>query len=339
MTWSGILVYAENYSGKVNPAAFELLNKASELRDKIGGKIHVVTLAIDGEHLIARELIARGADRVVVYKVQTKEELANYLLHRDAIIHVISECRPRLVLISATPWGRSLGPRVATRLQTGITADCLDLYINELSEIIQVRPAFTGNIIAYIKTITSPVIATVRPMAFSPSQPDYSREGEVDIRPISGIKVSDDTPKLNVLGQSRPKRVLLSEAQVILAVGRGLRDRGDIKLFEELASEIGGELACSKPLVDLGWMERDRQVGFSGSIVRPKVYIACGISGAPQHIAGMKDSSFIVAINTDESAPISKYCDLFIIGDMYSIALKVLTKIREVKRGNLRGVT
>ncbi|MEM4601605.1 MAG: hypothetical protein QW808_01750, partial [Desulfurococcaceae archaeon] len=193
MTWRGILIYGENYSGEINPAVYELLGKASELKTRIGGNVSVVVLTQDNESIIAKELGAHGADNVAIYRVKEKERLANSLLHREVVVQAISELKPKLVLISATPWGRSLGPRIAARLKTGITADCLDIYINEAAEIVQVRPAFTGNIIAHIKTTTDPTIATVRPKVFQPNKPDYNRSGTVDIRSVDSIEVSDDT--------------------------------------------------------------------------------------------------------------------------------------------------
>lgn len=331
MTVEGILVYAENYSGRVNPAAFELLGKANELKSKIGGKVSATVLVNEGEINVAKELIAYGADTVIVYRVSDRELLANQLIHRDAVVNAINTLKPRLVLINATPWGRSLGPRIAAKLKTGITADCLDVYVEEHGDIVQVRPAFTGNIIAHIKTVTHPVIATVRPKVFSTPKPDRSRVGDIIVRNLDEIEISGDTKKIRVWGVKKVKEVRISEAQVVVTVGRGLKSKEDMKIFKEFANALGGELGCSKPLVDIGWCEKDRQVGFSGNIVKPRIYIACGVSGAPQHIAGMKDSEYVVAINIDETAPISKYCDTLIVGDMQEIVLKILDKLKKMQ--------
>ena len=324
MNWQGILVYAENYSGSINRASFELLGKARELIPKVGGDVYAAVVTNkESVERHSKELVAFGADKVIVYTVE-EMLLPNPVVHRAALINAISYAKPKLVLVPATPWGRSIAPRVAAAIGTGITADCLDVYIDENGDVVQVRPAFTGNIIAHIKTLTNPVMATVRPGVFPLPQPRYDRKGEVIVRDV-GVPNAD---RVKVLGVSKRKAVKLSEAEVIVAIGRGVKSKEDVKLFEELAKALKAQLACSRPLVDMGWMERDRQVGFSGSIVKPKLYIALGISGAPQHIAGMKDSKYIIAVNIDQSAPIVKYSDLVVIGDIYDIAKKLLHALK-----------
>ena len=318
------LVYVENINGRLNPSSFELLTKAREVADAFSGKVYAVLLSAgDDPSREAREAIARGADAALVYRVE-KKLLPNYLLHADALASAIRKTRPALVLVTATPWGRSFAPRVAARLGIGLTADCLDIFVDEAGEIVQVRPAFTGNIIAHVKTASTPVMATVRPGVLPPPKPDYGRSGEVVV-----VDYSIPPPEgLEVLGLSREKSVKLSEASVIVAVGRGLKKREDVKLFEKLAEILGGEVAVSKPLVDNGWFEKERQVGFSGNVVRPKVYFAFGISGAPQHIAGMRNSEFVISVNIDPSAPIAKYSDIFVVGDMYEVARKLVNKLK-----------
>lgn len=327
MKWKGVLVYAENYSGKVHESSYELLGKARELVSKLGGKVYAVLLS-SNENDFAKDLIAYGADEVHIYMVDNAL-LPNQLVHRDAIVSLIKEIKPRLVLFPATPWGRSLGPRIAARLRVGITADCLDIYIDDQGEIIQVRPAFTGNLIAHIKTLSYPVIATIRPKVFPTPKPDYSRNGKVYRRYINSL--SSDVDKVKVIGKPKVKQIRLADADIIVSIGKGVKSREDIKIFEDFARELGGILASSRPLVDMGWMDRDRQVGFSGNIVRPKIYIALGISGAPQHIAGMKDSEVVISINIDPSAPIAKYSDLFVVGDIYEIVPKLLDEIRKIR--------
>lgn len=334
MTWRGILIYAENYDERLNTASLELLGKASELKKKIGGETSAITLTTSREREISETLVAHGADKVIIYKTSSRELLANQLIHRDIVVDAIQILKPRSVLISATPWGRGLAPRIAARLQTGITADCLDIYVDEHGDIVQVRPAFTGNIIAHIKTLTNPVITTIRPKVFPVPKPDYLRKGEIIIKDLSDVKLLDDTRKVKVIGVSRVKEVKITDASIIVAVGKALRSKDDLKNFQEFARMIGGELGCSKPLVDAGWCTKDRQIGFSGNIVRPRVYIALGISGAPQHLAGMKDSEYVVAVNIDETAPISRHSDLFIIGDMYSFVAKVAEIIKSKNTNN-----
>lgn len=322
-----MLTYVENLDGALNRASFELLTKAREVAGTYGGRVYSALLsAEDDPRREAGEVVARGADVVLVYRVE-KRQLPNYLLHAQALASAIQRTRPALVLVSATPWGRSLAPRVAARLGLGLTADCLDVFVDESGEVVQVRPAFTGNIVAHIKTSTSPVMATVRPGVLPQPEPDYGRRGEVVV-----VDEQLSSPEgLEVIGLSRVKSVKLSEASVIVAVGRGLKRREDIKLFEELARILGGEVAVSKPLVDSGWFEKDRQVGFSGNVVRPRVYFAFGISGAPQHIAGMRDSEFVISVNIDPSAPIAKHSDIFVIGDMYEVARKLVEELKAFK--------
>ncbi|MCD6357207.1 MAG: electron transfer flavoprotein subunit alpha/FixB family protein [Thermoproteales archaeon] len=322
-----VLVYVENINSRLNTSSFELLTKAREVADAFSGRVYSVLLSAgDDPFREAREVIARGSDVAIVYRVE-RELLPNYLLHAEALTSAIRRTRPALVLVSATPWGRSLAPRVAARLGVGLTADCLDVYVDESGEIVQVRPAFTGNIIAHIKTSSSPVMATIRPGVFSPPKPDYSRSGEV----ILADEPLTPPEGLEVVGLSRERSVRLSEASVIVAVGRGLRRREDVALFEELAKILGGEVAVSKPLVDSGWFEKERQVGFSGNIVRPRVYLAFGISGAPQHIAGMRDSEFVISVNIDPSAPMARHSDIFVVGDMYEIAQKLVNRLKAFK--------
>jgi len=322
----GVLTYVENVDGKLNPASLELLSKAGEIVRARGGKVYSVLVAASENSQEFRELAACGVDVLLVYKVG-KDRLCDYLLHAEALAHAIRRVNPALVLVSATPWGRSFAPRVAARLGLGLTADCLDVYVDEAGDIVQVRPAFTGNLIAHIKTVTSPAMATVRPGVFPKPTPDYSRRFEAVVLEELPVYPSG----LEVLGPSRRKSVSLSEASVVVAVGRGLRKKEDISLFMELAETLGGEYAVSKPLVDAGWFEKERQVGFSGNTVKPKVYLAFGISGAPQHIAGMKDSECVVAVNIDPSAPIAKYSDVFVVGDMYEVARRLLKRLKAFK--------
>ena len=326
-----MLTYAENVDGELNPASLELLSKAREIASARGGKVYSVLVAASENAREVRELAARGADVLLVYRV-SGDQLRNYLLHAEALARAIAKAKPGLVLVSATPWGKSVAPRVAARLGLGLTADCLDVYVDETGDIVQVRPAFTGNLIAHIKTATSPVMATVRPGVFPKPAPDYSRRPEAVV--VEDLPASP--PGLEVLGPSRRKSVNLSEASVVVAVGRGLKRREDVSLFAELAKILGGEYAVSKPLVDAGWFEKERQVGFSGNVVKPKVYFAFGISGAPQHIAGMRDSECVIAVNTDPSAPIAKHSDIFVVGDMYEVTRKLLEKLKTFKSENLR---
>ncbi len=327
-SWKGVLVYAECISGKVHPVTYELLSKARELVNRLGGNVKALLLSSEPSNL-PKDLVIRGADEVYAYVVPKEDEL-NILLHARITTQLVKEVKPKLVLFGATPWGRSLAPRVAASLRTGLTADCLDLRVDDEGNIIQVRPAFTGNIIAYIKTVTLPVMATVRYKAFSEAKANPLHRGRVFLRRAeASLK---EREMIRVVGKVRDKEIDITNAKVVVAGGRGVKRKEDLKMLENLAKLLGGVVGVSRPLVDMGWVGKDRQVGFSGNIVKPKVYIACGISGSPQHLAGMRDSGRIISINIDPSAPIRKFSDLFIIGDLYEVIPKLIAEIRRVKK-------
>lgn len=324
-----VLVYAEYIEGKVHPVTYELLSKGRELSGRLGGSVISVVIG-HGSRNYADYLIWSGADKVFVYELDD-DLRPNILLHKEVLINIINEVKPKVVLFGATPWGRSLAPRVAAALKTGLTADCLNVYIDENGDVVQVRPAFTGNIIAHIKTLTTPVMTTVRYKVFKPLSMDKKRKGQVIVRRISKDHLMMFESSFEILNKVKDKEVNIADAEIIVAGGRGLRRKEDLKLLEELASLIGGVVAVSRPLVDSGWCSKDRQVGFSGNIVKPRIYIACGISGSPQHLAGMRDSKIIVSINIDPSAPIIRHSDLAIVGDLYEIMPKLIEEIRKLK--------
>ena len=328
MSGEGVLVYAEYIEGMPHPVTYELIGKGRELTSKLGGSVKAVIIG-SGASGHAEELIHYGADEVYVYECGEGVAL-NTLLHKELLVGLIREIKPKLVLFGATPWGRSLAPRVAAALRTGLTADCLDVYVTDDGSIVQVRPAFTGNIIAHIKTVTTPAMTTVRYKVFKPPKKDPSRNGEVIIREVP-TEGTIHHKKIEILGKVREKEVNIADADVIVAGGKGLKRREDLKLLEELAEVLGGVLAVSRPLVDAGWASKDRQVGFSGNVVKPRVYIACGISGSPQHLAGMKDSKVIIAVNIDPSASIAKYSDLFVVGDLYEVVPRLIGEIKRVR--------
>lgn len=326
-----ILVYAEFSDNRVHPVTYELIAKGRELIERLGGSVVAVIIGYRASNY-AEELVWRGSDRVYVYEYQEPYP-PNLLLHRDIVLEVIEEIKPKLVLFGATPWGRSLAPRIAAALKTGLTADCLDVYIDDNGDVVQVRPAFTGNIIAHIKTLTEPVLTTIRYRVFKPLDLDKNRKGEVIIRRVSIDRLSRDYG-VEVLGKVRDKEVSIADAEIIVAGGRGLKRKEDLAILKELANLLGGVIGVSRPLVDAGWISKEYQVGFSGNIVKPKIYIACGISGAPQHLAGMKDSKIVVSINIDPSAPIVKHSDLFIVGDIYEIIPRIIEELKKLKKGS-----
>ena len=321
----GILIYAEVESGRVHPVAFELLGKAREIGEKISGQVWSIILGHEIKDL-ASELIQYGADKVFVYDHPTLREF-DVIRYKEILVDFVKKFNPEIFLIGATPLGRSLAPRVAAALRTGLTADCIDLRIDEDGDLIQIRPAFTGNILAHIKTKSRPIMATVRYRVMEMPEKDLSRSGEIIEMDVPEIGETG----LKMLGKVEKRRVNLAEADVIVAGGRGLKSKDDLKMLEELASLLGGVVGVSRPLVDEGWISKDHQVGFSGNTVKPKLYIACGISGSPQHLAGMRDSEIIVAINVDPSAPIFRYADYGVVGDLYEVLPKLIKILKNAK--------
>ena len=318
---SGVLIFAEQEDGEIHKVSFELLGKGRELADKLKCKLDAVLLGYQIKNE-AYELIYRGADRVFLYDHPSLKDFDAVRYARN-ITSLVRKVRPSIFLIGATRIGRSLAPRIAAALKTGLTADCVELDL-ENSDLIQMRPAFSGNIMAKIKTKTSPQMATVRYRVMRMPRRDTSRSGRIM---EMETEVADETG-IEIIEKTRADVVNLSDADVIVSGGRGLRKPEDFKLLRELAVLIGGAVGSSRPLVDAGWIGRDHQVGFSGNTVKPKIYIACGISGSPQHIFGMRESEIIIAINKDPSAPIFNVSDYGIVGDLYEV-IPIL--IRELK--------
>lgn len=323
--YSGIMVYAENHEGVIHPVTYELLGKAREIADKKGTKVMASLLGFKVEEM-ATELIYRGADIVYVVDDERFKD-SNILYHKAAMVNIIEKAKPEAVFFGATNTGRTLAPRVSAALRTGLTADCTDLILDDKGNIIQVRPAFSGNIFAHILTRTKPVMSTIRYRTFKPAERDTSRRGEI-------VKIELNTSLMagyTVRRKLEREKVNISEANLIVSVGRGLKKKEDLKIVAELASLIGGVVGASRPLVDDDWISREHQVGFSGNIVKPRVYIALGISGSPQHIVGMKESGIIISVNIDPSAPIANYSDYFIVGDLYQVVPKLIEEIKKIK--------
>jgi len=322
---SGILVYAETSDSRIHPVSFELLGKAREIAEKLGLEVWSVIIGFDVKDR-AKELIYYGADKVYVYDSERLKDF-NVLTYKDILVDLVKEIDPEIFLIGATPLGRSLAPRVAAALDTGLTADCIDLRVDEEGNLIQIRPAFTGNILAHIKTTSKPIMSTIRYKVMPMPKRDESRKGEIVIKnPPEKI----DT-RIKSLGRISKRTVNIADAEVIVSGGRGLKNKEDLKMLEELAKLLGGVLGVSRPLVDEGWIAKEHQVGFSGNTVKPKLYIACGISGSPQHLAGMRDSQIIVAINIDPSAPIFRHADYGVVGDLYEVVPKLISMIKRIK--------
>ena len=320
--YEGILVIAEMEQDHIHRVAFELLGKGRQLAEAGGESLSCLLLT--GSETDAPALCRRGADQVYVMQescfAQPEESL-----FAENIVRFIRERRPAAVLIGATHLGRSLAPRVAAALGTGLTADCTELLIADDGALEQIRPAFSDNILAHIKTTRRPQMATVRYKEFPEAQLQEGAEIRVEkieayVTDSKGVKIEEIIPAGGVD---------ITDAEVVVAGGRGIRKEEDLKLLQELADTLGGQLGVSRALVDAGMAASDIQIGYSGNRVKPKVYIACGISGAPQHIAGMKESDLIIAVNNDPSAPIFNISDYGFVGDLYEIVPKLIEAFKE----------
>jgi len=322
-----ILVFAEQENGEIHQVSFELLGKGRELADRLGVELNAVLLGWRIEDKAA-ELIYRGADNVFLYDHPSLQDFDAVRYGRN-IVKLVRETRPDIFLIGATRIGRTLAPRIAAALRTGLTADCIDLDLDSDGNLIQIRPAFSGNIMAQIRTKTRPQMATVRYKVMQMRKRDTSRKGKIIKKEVEVINETG----IEILEKIKADEVNLAEAEVIVSGGRGLKKPEDFKLLQELADALGGVVGSSRPLVDAGWISKDHQVGFSGNTVKPKVYIACGISGSPQHLFGMRDSDVIIAINKDPTAPIFNVSDYGIIGDLYEVVPILIREIKKASRG------
>jgi electron transfer flavoprotein alpha subunit len=254
-------------------------------------------------------------------------EYPDVMQYKHNIVKLIQQEHPEVFLVGATHFGRSLAPRIAAAINTGLTADCTDLQVDENGEIIQIRPAFTGNILAYIRTKTKPVMSTVRYKVMQKNARDLTRKGTI-------VEMKTEIAEIRsprFIEKEEERKIDITEAKVVVAGGKGLGSPEGFKLLKELADLLGGVVGASRGAVDKGWIGKEHQVGFSGSTVKPKLYIACGISGAPQHLAGMRDSEIIVAINSDPSAPIHKVADYSIIGDLYQVVPLMIKEIKTIR--------
>lgn len=329
--YRGILVYAEQQEGRIHRVSYELLNKAAELSNKLGDPVDAALLGPEGiDH---RELGYRGADKVYYLQDQAFAEPNEYV-YKENLIALIREIQPKIVLIGATPFGRSLAPRVSAALKTGLTADCTGLDIDQDGSLIQIRPAFSDNILAHIKTKTLPQISTVRYKEFAEAPRNTSLKAQEDVRGALVKNPGQDKngvqPRagfIEVLKKVSAQEVDIAEAEVVVSGGNGLKNGDDFRLIEDLARRLGGVVGASRDVVDKGYISKEHQVGYSGNRVKPKVYIACGISGSPQHLAGMKESGTIIAINNDPSAPIFAVADYGILGDLYEVVPELCKKL------------
>ena len=331
--YKDVYVFAEQRDGKIQNVALELLGKARELADANNEKVVAILLGKDIKAQAA-ELIAAGADRVLVVD---DAHLEHYLTepYTEAITQIIKEQKPSIMLIGATTIGRDLGPRVSARNVTGLTADATKLEISddEAHEFRMTRPAFGGNLMATILCKNHrPQMSTVRPGVMQKLPADPSRKGEV-----VDYKINFDDQKISrvkIVKTVKEKKAVtdIAAAKILVSGGRGVGNTEGFAKLEALAKELGGEVSSSRAMVDAGVMPADRQVGQTGKTVRPALYMACGISGAIQHLAGMEESEFIIAINKDKFAPIFSVADLGIVGDLHKIVPMLTERLKTMQK-------
>ncbi len=323
-----VYVFAEQRDGQIQPVALELLGKARDLADVLGEKVVAVLLGSNIKDK-AKDLIAYGADEVVV---MDNPLLKDYITeeYSQAIYQLIEAFRPSIFLFGATTIGRDLGPRLSARLETGLTADCTKLEISEdTKELMMTRPAFGGNLMATIMcTEHRPQMSTVRPGVMQKRDRDDSRQGTV-----IPFEPKIDTTKIKVKLIENVKEdkgtVDITEAKILVSGGRGVGNAAGFEKLQELADVLDAQVSSSRAMVDAGIMPHDRQVGQTGKTVRPDLYIACGISGAIQHLAGMEESDFIIAINKDKFAPIFKVADVGIVGDVNKVVPLLTERLKK----------
>ncbi|MDI6839539.1 MAG: electron transfer flavoprotein subunit alpha [bacterium] len=338
--YQGVWIFAEQTNGKVHRVVFELLSKGRELADKLGEvrsrevrprvELSCVLLGHNvNSDFIGTELISRGADKVYVVENE-KLDSFNVESYTRAITRLVLKYKPEIFLAGATSIGRTLFPSVSARLKTGLTADCTELDIDKKTGLLtQTRPAFGGNIMATILCRTSrPQMATVRYKVMKEADRKAGRNGKIVEEILPNTEFVSRTRVLKFI-EDVTQYVNLQEADIIVSGGRGLKAPENFKLIEDLAAVLGAAVGSSRLPVDAGWISYSHQIGQTGKTVRPKIYIACGISGAIQHLAGMISSERIIAINKDPSAPIFKVADLGIVGDLFEIVPKLTRRLKE----------
>lgn len=316
--YKDVWVFAEQRDGVIMPVVVELLGEGKKLANEVGCNLCAV---LCGHHVegLADQLFEYGADKVYV---ADHEELATYRTdaYTKVINDAIEEYKPEIVLLGATHIGRDLGPCLAVKANTGLTADCTKLEIDpEDKKIKQTRPAFGGNLMATIVCPNHrPQMSTVRPGVMEKAAFEEGRKGEL-VKLNVEFKEGDIRTKVLEIVKTMKDTVSLTDAEIIVSGGMGLGKPEGFELLKQLADKLGGIVAASRAAVDAGWIDHAYQVGQTGTTVKPKIYIACGISGAIQHVAGMQNSEQIIAINTNENAPIFEIADYGIVGDLYKV--------------------
>ncbi|MDH3997912.1 MAG: FAD-binding protein [Desulfuromonadales bacterium] len=330
--YKGVWVFIEQYAGEVAKVSWELLGTGRELANTRGVELTAVLIGHNVEPLCT-EAYGYGADTAIIMDNPVYE---NYRTEpfTDALCHLIDKHKPEIILMGATGQGRDLAGSVATVVETGLTADCTGLAIDANGNLAQTRPAFGGNIMATIMCDKyRPQMATVRPHVMKASEYVPNSRGGVIHESFAPSEEDILVKVLEVIMDGDGKdQVDVAAAEIIVSGGRGMMGKENFSLLQTLADELGAVVGSSRSAVDAGWMPQSRQVGQTGKTVRPKIYIACGISGAIQHLVGMQDSDVIIAINRDPEAPIFEVATYSIVGDLFQIVPALTEKIRGLKR-------
>ncbi len=328
--YHGVFVFIEQTDGVISGVSYELLGKGKELAAALDVQVTAVLLGFNVEALCQR-LARYGADKIILVD---DPALAVYKTEQyvRAVSAVVAQYKPEIVLYGATAIGRDLAPRVSARVHTGLTADCTGLDIQEnTGDLLMTRPAFGGNIMATILCSNHrPQMATVRPGVMKRAAPVDGAVCPVERAEIPGLDDGNSVEILDIV-MHVSERIDIQIAKVLVSGGRGMGGPENFALLEELAEALGGTVSSSRACVDAGWVEKDRQVGQTGKTVRPNLYIACGISGAIQHLAGMEESEIIVAVNKDATAPIFEVADYGVVGDALKIVPLLTDAVRRIK--------
>ena len=339
--YKGVYIYAQQVDNKVNNIAFELIGEAKKLAADLGTEVTAVLIGSDMMPL-TKDLAEAGADKIIVVD---DPELKEYRTepYTHALASVIQEFKPDIMLVGATAIGRDLGPRVSCRVKTGLTADCTQLDIGDFplkpipnqeqlhNQLLMTRPAFGGNTIATIACpYNRPQMATVRPGVMQALPREAGRTAEI-IEFNPGFTPDHKYVEILDIVKNAGNVVDIQDAKILVSGGRGVGSPENFAILDDLADAIGGVVSCSRAVVDAGWKPKDLQVGQTGKTVRPNLYMAIGISGAIQHLAGMEESDLIIAINKDESAPIFEVADYGVVGDLNKIVPELTKAIRAFK--------
>lgn len=332
--YRGVWVFIEQRDKHIASVALELLSEGRKLADQLSTELAGVVLG-EGVEDLASECFAYGADKAYLVDGPVFKDYRTDS-YTDVIVEMINQYKPEIVLFGATNNGRDFAARIAVRVHAGLTADCTELGVDvETRQLLQTRPAFGGNIMATIICPNHrPQMATVRPKVMKKVELDYCKSREI-IRVANSVREEDVSTKILEIVEHATKTINLAEADIIVSGGRGIGAPENYYLIEELAETLNGAAGASRAAVDAGWVPHYRQVGQTGKTVAPKLYIACGISGAIQHLAGMQTSDVIIAINKDPEAPIFRVATYGIVGDLHKVVPLLTKKFKELKEAEM----